>query len=278
MHRPHAHVADEQEREAVERAQLLARRVEVGQDLGRVLAPAVAAVDHRDRRPAGGLGRRALLEVAHRDDVAVVLEHVHRVLDRLLVEVAGARVLRVGEAEHVAAEPVHRGLGGEAGAGARLVEGRQQRLVGEQVGVLPAARDRLELVAHSEDVLELGALKALERQDVAPGEAPHRRFLPFGVCDRIAPVKSTATRSSAETSPACRSASRPASPAEPVVQTWIPVASSASALASASVSSPTTSGLPPVVEHPLDDGEPVVGLVVEDAVGDAVRLAAPTAT
>ena len=28
-------------------------------------------------------------------------------------------------------------------------------------------------------------------------------------------------------------------------------------------------------EHPLDDGEPVVGLVVEDAVGDAVRLVLP---
>ena len=137
VHRPHAHVADEQERAAVDRAHLLLRRVQVGQDLGRVLAPAVAAVDDRDRGPLGGLRGRALLEVAHRDDVAVVLEHVDRVLDRLLVEVAGPRHLRVGEPEHVAAEPVHRGLGGQPGARARLVEGRQQRLVREQVGVPP---------------------------------------------------------------------------------------------------------------------------------------------
>ncbi len=173
VHRAHPHVAHEQEGEAVDRPQLALRRVEVGQHLRRVLAPAVAAVDHGDRRPAGRLGRRTLLEVPHRDDVAVVLQHVHRVLDRLLVEVAGARVLRVGEAEDVPTEPVHRGLGGEPRAGARLVEGCQQGLAAEQVCVLAVACDRGELVSDLEDTLELGALKALERQDVAPEKAPH---------------------------------------------------------------------------------------------------------
>ena len=139
VHRAHAHVADEQVRQPVERAELGADRVQVGQDLRRMLAPAVAAVDHRDGRPLGRLGGRALLEVPHRDDVGVELEHVDRVLHRLLVEVAGPRHLRVGEPEHVAAEPVHRGLGRHPRARARLVEGRQQRLVGEQVDVAPLA-------------------------------------------------------------------------------------------------------------------------------------------
>ena len=151
----------------------LPRRVQVGQDLRRVLAPAVAAVDDGNRGPPGGLRGRALLEVAHRDDVAVVLEHVDRVLDRLLVEVAGPRHLRVREPEHVAAEPVHRRLGREPRARARLVEGRQQRLVRQQVGVPPALGDRRELVADLEDALEVSSLEVLERQDVSSEEAPH---------------------------------------------------------------------------------------------------------
>ena len=173
MHRPHAHVADEQEREPVDRAELLPDRVEVGEDLRRVLAPAVAAVDHRHRGPVRRLRRRALLEVPHRDHVGVELEHVDRVLHRLLVEVAGPGHLRVGEAEHVAAEPVHRGLRRHPRARARLVEGRQQRLVREQIGVAPVLRDRRELVADLEDALELVPLKVLERQDVATEKAPH---------------------------------------------------------------------------------------------------------
>ena len=116
-------------REPVERALVLPDRVEVGEHLGRMLAPPVAAVDDRDRRPLGGLVRRALLVVTHRDDVAVVLQHVDGVLDRLLVEVAGPGHLGVGEAEHMPAEAVHGGLGGQPGARARLVERGEQRLV-----------------------------------------------------------------------------------------------------------------------------------------------------
>ena len=139
-----------------------------------MLAPAVSAVDDRNGGPLGGLRGRPLLEMAHRDDVAVVLEHVDRVLDRLLVEVAGPRHLRVREPEDVTAEPMHRGLGGQAGARARLVEGRQQRLARQQVGVLPGLGDRRELVADLEDPLEVSSLEVLERQDVSSEEASHR--------------------------------------------------------------------------------------------------------
>ena len=51
--------------------------------------------------------------------------------------------------------------------------------------------------------------------------------------------------------------------------------SSASAFASTSVASSTTSGAPPVLSISSTTDEPVVGLVVEDAVRDAVRLALP---
>ena len=113
VHRAHPHVANAQHVQPVEAALVLPDRVEVGEHLGGVLTPAVAAVDDRHRRPLRGLRRCALLEVAHRDDVAVVLEHVDGVLDALLVEVAGPRHLRVGEPEDMPAEAVHRGLGRE---------------------------------------------------------------------------------------------------------------------------------------------------------------------
>ena len=173
MHRPHAHVADEQVRQPVKPSELLGGRVEVGQDLGWMLAPAVTAVDHRNRCPPGGLGGRALLEVAHRNDVAVVLQHVHRVLDRLLVEVAGPSHLGVREAEDVAAQAVHGRLRGQTRARARLVERRQERLVREQLGIPPALRDRGKLVADLEHALEISPFEVLERQNVSPEEASH---------------------------------------------------------------------------------------------------------
>ena len=165
--------------QAVERALLEQDRVEVGQDLGRVLAPAVAAVDDRHGRPLGGLGRGALLEVTDRDDVRVVLQHVEGVLDRLLVEVAGAGHLRVGEAQHLPAEAMHGGLVGEARPGARLVERRQERLVLEQVRVAPVAGERAQVVGDLEDPEELVPAEVLEREDVATGETAHYQHLPM---------------------------------------------------------------------------------------------------
>jgi hypothetical protein len=71
----------------------------------------------------------------------------------------------------MAAEAVHRGLGGQARAGAGLVERGQQRLVRAQVRVAPVVRVRSELLAHLEDAGVVIALEILERQDVTAGEA-----------------------------------------------------------------------------------------------------------
>jgi hypothetical protein len=174
VHRAHAHVPDEQEREVVDAPALSPRRVQVGEDLRGVLAPPVAAVDDRNARPLRRLGRRALLEVPDSQDVAVVLEHVEGVLDGLLVEVACPSHLRVGEADDVAAQPVHRRLGCEPRTCAGLVEGSHQRLVGEQVRVPSFLRDGPELLRNLEHPEVLVALEVLQRQDVAPQEAAHR--------------------------------------------------------------------------------------------------------
>ena len=142
-----------------------------------MLAPAVAAVDDRHAGPLGGLVRRALLEVAHDDHVAVELQHLDRVLDRLLVQVAGARHLGVGEAGDVPAQAVHGGLVRQAGAGGWLVEGRHQRLLLEQVDVAPVARDRLHLSATSKTRKNSLTFELLERQNVTAHETTHVQSL-----------------------------------------------------------------------------------------------------
>ena len=106
--------------------------------------------------------RGALREVTHDEDVAVVLEHVHGVLDGLLIEVAGAGHLGVGEAGDVTAEAMHCRFVGESGARRRLVERRDQGLVGEKVGIAAFPSDRLEAVGDLEEVFELVPFEFLE--------------------------------------------------------------------------------------------------------------------
>jgi hypothetical protein len=104
--------------------------------------------------------------------------HVDGVFDALLVEVAGAGHLGVGKTEHMAAQAVHGGFMGQAGAGAGLIEGGQQGLVGQQVAVAAIAGNRLQVFSNLKDPEKLFALKILKRQDVAPRKATHRLSLP----------------------------------------------------------------------------------------------------
>jgi len=117
--------------------------------------------------------RGALLEVPHHDHVTVVFQHVHRVFDRLLVEVAGAGHLRIREAGDLPTQAQHCGLMRQPCAGAGLVERRDQDFVRQQIGVLPIAGERRQLISHLKNALKLVALETLERQNVPTGKAPH---------------------------------------------------------------------------------------------------------
>ena len=176
----------------------------------------------------------------------------------------------------MAAEPVHRGLRREARARARLVEGRQQRLAGEQVGVLAVARDRRELVADLEDALELGALKALERQDVAPEKAPHLDSFRSRVVISVDSgeqhghalvVARRARRRGAQQPGEAGRAGRVDRDAGRRERERVRVGERRPRRRRAAS--------PPVASISSTTREPVVGLVVEDAVGDAVRLVLP---
>ncbi len=173
MHRAHAHIADGQPLQTVNAALLAQHRVQVGQDLRRVLAPAVAAVDDGHAGPLGRFVRRALLEVAHHDHVAVELQHLDGVLDRLLVEVAGTRHLGIAETGDVPAQAVHGRFVRQARAGAGLIERGHQRLVLQQIAVLAIARDRLQPLGNLEHAEELLALELFQRQNVTTSKTTH---------------------------------------------------------------------------------------------------------
>ncbi len=138
-----------------------------------MLAPAVAAVDDRHAGPLGRFVRRALLEVAHHDHVAVEFQHLHGVLDRLLIEVAGARHLGIAEAGDVPAQAVHRRFVRQARAGAGLIERGDQRLVLQQIAVLAIPRDRLQPLGDFEHAEKLLALELLQRQNVTTCKTTH---------------------------------------------------------------------------------------------------------
>jgi len=77
------------------------------------------------------------LWMAHDDHIAIELQHLHGVLNGFLIKVAGTGHFRIRKTSHLAAQPDHACLMGEAGAGAWLVEGGHQGLVFQEVGVLP---------------------------------------------------------------------------------------------------------------------------------------------
>ena len=143
MHRAHAHVTNGQPLQAIDAAFFAQDSVQVGQDLGRVLAPAIAAVNDRDARPLGGFLRRALLEMAHDDHITVELEHLDCILDGFLVEVSGTGHLGIREAGDMASQAVHGGFMSQTRARRRLIESRYQGLVFEHIHILACPGDGL---------------------------------------------------------------------------------------------------------------------------------------
>ena len=93
---------------------------EVGQRLRGVVVSAVARVDDRDLRVHGRDQRRALLGMAHGDDVAVTADGADGVGHTLALGGGGA--VGGGEAQHLPAQTQHGALEAETSAGGGLEE------------------------------------------------------------------------------------------------------------------------------------------------------------
>ncbi len=129
MHRaPELEVTAETDGEVFEAAHLAVDGQKVGECLRGVVVAAVACVDDGHERVHGRHQRRALLGVAHGDDIAVTAHGAHGI--RHALALGSGRAFRLREAEHLAAEGEHRALKAQTGAGGGLKkEGREDLAV-----------------------------------------------------------------------------------------------------------------------------------------------------
>ena len=142
MHRAaELEVAAQADGEVVEAAALAADGQEVGERLGRVVVAAVARVDDGHRRVHGRYHGRALLGVAHGDDVGVAADDADSVRHALALSRGGAASL--GEAEHAAAELEHRGLEAEPRPRGGLEEERRELFILASLAVVLRVGDYL---------------------------------------------------------------------------------------------------------------------------------------
>ena len=119
-------VAAETDGEVFKASHLAVDGQKVGERLRGVVVTAVACVDDGHERVHGGDQRRALLGMAHGDDVAVAAHGADRV--RHALALGGGRAFRLREAEHLPAEGEHRALKAQACAGGWLEEERGEDL------------------------------------------------------------------------------------------------------------------------------------------------------
>ena len=158
-------VADDPDLAAVEGAEAAAQGVDVEQRLAGVLVLAVAGVDDRGTGPAGDHLGRAGVGVADHDRGRVVGgQGGDRVLQRLALVDRGAGRL---DRDQVGGEPLGGELEGAAGAGARLVEERDDGAAAQGRDLLDvAAADLGEALGAVEDRFDLLAGELLDRQQV----------------------------------------------------------------------------------------------------------------
>ena len=145
-------IAAEAHGHAVEAALLAVNGQKVGQRLGGMVVAAVAGVDDGHGGFHGRDHRRALLEVAHGDNVGVAADHAARCQTRSHPWRRGA-VGRVGKADDVAAQLVHGGLEAQARARGRLEEQRRQLFARALVGIVIGMGD--DVVGGGEQLVDL---------------------------------------------------------------------------------------------------------------------------
>ena len=133
----------------------LEQGIDVGHGLGGMLVAAVAAVDDGDAQRLQHLVHGVGVAVAQHHQVAVMVEHLAHVVERLALGDAGGG--GVGDGHDVAAQAVPGALERQAGAGAGFVEGADEDLAGQR----PGDQLRLGLVTGGQPG-ELGQLFAIE--------------------------------------------------------------------------------------------------------------------
>ena len=194
-------VADPRDRPAGDVAAMLHVRVDVREDLARVVFVG-EAVDHRHPRVFSEAFDDGLLERADHHDVDHARDHPRDVLDRL-----AARQLRVAaiQVDRDAAELVHARLERHAGARGRFFEHHRQCAVAQRLVEFVALESLLDPLRAGEQVVELVAREIAELQEM-PGRRDHRR----GHRKRKCALRGRSVRTSRQQSKILARAFRPA--------------------------------------------------------------------
>ena len=169
-------IAAEAHGHAVEAALLAVNGQKVGQRLGGVVVAAVAGVDDGHGGFHGRDHRRALLEVAHGDNVGVASHHADGVGHALAL--GRGAVGRIGKADDVAAQLVHGGFEAQARARGRLEEQRRQLLARALVGVIIGMGD--DVVGGGEQLVDLRG-REVENVDQMSHSAPPIQLSSLGL-------------------------------------------------------------------------------------------------
>ena len=157
-------IAAERDGESLQMALFLAQDVEVAERLRRMLAAAVAGVEHGAWRVLGGHARGAVMWMAQHDQVSIAGDDAHRVGEALALG-RGAR-LHIGRADHRAAQTMHRGFETEARARRRLVKQRRHDQSGRRRDLFAAFELGGKAVGQRKHALDVRGLEILDRNDV----------------------------------------------------------------------------------------------------------------
>ena len=139
-----------------------------------MLAAAVAGVDDGAWRILRGHPRRAIMGMAHDDQVRIAADHAYRICQAFAL--GGGTRMHVRRADDGAAEAKHRGFEAESRAGRGLIEKRRHdEAVGDRQALGVFKRGR-EAIGEREDALDFGKSEILDRYDVIFRQPRHLKI------------------------------------------------------------------------------------------------------
>ena len=181
-------IAADGDRQSPQLPLLAAQDIEVAKRLCRMLAAAVARVNHGAWRVLGGDPRRAVARMAHHDNVGIGAHHAHGVGQGFAL--GGRGRVHVGRADDGAAEPMHRGFETQARAGRRFVEKRRHDKAVGSLERFAAFEPGGERVGELENPLDIDRGQVFDRDDVVFSEPRHRAQ---AAAPRLAPPITTSS-------------------------------------------------------------------------------------
>ena len=139
---------------------LASNGVEIEQRLTRMFIGTIAAIDHGHSTRAGKFTDRTGFGVAHHNDIGVAAEDASCIVQRFAL--GDCRTLKTRGLAHMTTQQVKSAAEADAGSGGWLKKHRAENGALEYRSHSLALRVRPHLVRHSEDTIDVRALKLID--------------------------------------------------------------------------------------------------------------------